>query len=278
MCRLLSVSKSSFHAWLRKGGLVVSARQSELEASIKRVFLNSKKRYGSPRVWRILRSEGFAISKALVERLMRELGLQAKQKRRFKSTTDSNHNNPVAPNLLDRNFDVRVVNRVWLSDITYLRMARGGFAYLCVVMDLASKQIIGWAVEEHMETSLVLDALKNAIMSTDFAPNELMFHSDQGSQYASEAFTSLLKMYGIVQSMSRKGQCWDNAPMESFFGSLKMEWEDDYPPFEVLDDARAALFEYIEIFYNRIRLHSSIGYLAPICYVGSESEVCGDLT
>ncbi len=244
----------------------MSPGKEELQKHVKRVFERYKRRYGSPRVWRTLRLEGYSISKQTVERMMRELGLRAKQKRQFKSTTDSNHVRPVAPNLLERQFGVTEINRVWLSDITYLRMIGGSFAYLCVVMDLASRKIVGWAVETHMESSLVVSALINAVKSTDFSPQTLIFHSDQGSQYASEAFTDMLKLYGITQSMSRRAQCWDNAPMESFFGSLKEEWNDDYPPFDDLEDVRAALFDYIEIFYNRDRLHSGIGYKAPACY------------
>lgn len=267
MCRLLEVSKSGYYDWLNRHGEEVPPRKAELMGMIREAFKKFRKRYGSPRIWRELKARGINVSKGTVEDLMREMGLKARPKKRFKSTTDSKHSRPVAPNLLDRNFAQCKIDAVWLSDITYLPLSGGGFVYLCVVMDLASREIVGWYADLHMEASLVCQAFINAILSRPQAPKGAIFHSDQGSQYASEEFRRLLELYDLRQSMSRRGQCWDNAPMESFFGTLKDEYEEDaYLWFNDLDDARRGLFDYIEVFYNRHRMHSGIGYQVPACY------------
>ena len=268
MCRLLEVSTSGFYAWLNRGGEVISAEKASLMEKIREVFNRFRKRYGSPRVWRELKAKGINVSKTTVEDLMKQMGLKARPKKRYKSTTDSNHNKPVAPNLLDRNFNQVKIDAVWLSDITYLPIIGGGFVYLCVVMDLASREIIGWQVDSNMESSLVCGAFINAVLSREQAPRGAIFHSDQGSQYASNDFRKLLNLYGLQQSMSRRGQCWDNAPMESFFSSLKDEYdEEEVLWFRDLDDARSGLFDYIDLFYNRNRMHSGIGYQVPACYM-----------
>lgn len=271
MCRLLSVSKSGFYDWLDRGGHEVSPRRQAAQAAVKDVFEKKRKRYGSPRIHEELRNMGQRFSKTTVEEAMRELGLRARPKRRYVSTTDSNHSKPVAPNLLARDFTTKERNAVWLSDITYLPMIDGGFCYLCAVMDLGSREIVGWAVDDNMEAELVISALINAIKACGAAPTELIFHSDQGSQYAADDFRRLLALYGIKQSMSRRGQCWDNAPMESFFSSLKEEYGDLFV-FASLDDARSGMFDYIELFYNRNRLHSAIGYQVPACYQAAVEE------
>jgi transposase InsO family protein len=247
---------------------------------IREVFIAKKSRYGSPRIWRELKKRGIKVGKQMIEDLMREMGLKARRKKRYRSTTDSNHNRPVAPNLLDRNFDVTEVDSVWLSDITYLPLIDGGFVYLCVVMDLASREIVGWYADDNMEAKLVCQAFINAVLSRENAPRDAIFHSDQGSQYASKEFCSLIKLYGLRQSMSGRGQCWDNAPMESFFRSLKEEYgEETIFWFTSLEDARSGLFDYIEIFYNRDRMHSGIGYQIPACYEPiSRDEATVDLT
>ena len=245
----------------------MTPRKLELMELIREVFFSKKRRYGSPRIWRELKQRGIKVGKQMIEDLMREMGLKARKKKRYRSTTDSNHSQPVAPNLLERNFDIKEVDTVWLSDITYLPLEDGGFVYLCVVMDLASREIVGWYADDNMEAQLVCQAFINAVLSRAQAPRGAIFHSDQGSQYASKKFRQLLDLYGMVQSMSRRGQCWDNAPMESFFSSLKDEYDEE-PTFWFtgLDDARSGLFDYIEIFYNRDRMHSGIGYQIPACY------------
>lgn len=245
----------------------MSTASLEMQAEVESVFYKNKKRYGSPRVWRELKTSGIAVAKSTVEKIMKELGLRAKKKKRYKSTTDSKHLLPRAPNLLNREFGVTERNRVWLSDITYLPMFNHGFSYLCVIMDLGSREIIGWSVAEHMETSMVCEAFINAVKSQYAMLEGIIFHSDQGSQYGSEEFRSKLSIYGMRQSMSRRGQCWDNAPMESFFDSLKTEWGDELTPeCRTLDDVRGALFEYIEVYYNRARMHSGIDFQIPAFY------------
>lgn len=267
MCRLLEVSTSGFYAWLRRGGEEISPGKSEMMAMIREIFKKFRKRYGSPRIWRELKAKGVKVSKTTVENLMQDMGLKAQAKKRFKSTTDSNHKRPVAPNLLDRKFDETEIDAVWLSDITYLPVIGGKFIYLCVVMDLASREIVGWHADLSMEAGLVCRAFINAVLSRESAPRGAIFHSDQGSQYASDEFRKLLELYGMRQSMSRRGQCWDNAPMESFFGSLKDEYsEDEVLWFRDLYEARDGLFDYIDLFYNRNRMHSGIGYQVPACY------------
>ena len=277
MCRLLGVSSSGFYGWLDRGGHDIPPRKAELMDQIKEIFKQKKRRYGSPRIWRELKNRGIRVGKQLVEDLMRDMGLKARQRKRYRSTTDSNHKQPVVPNLLERKFNLEEVDSAWLSDITYLPLIDGGFVYLCVVMDLASREIVGWYVDANMEAHLVCQAFLNAVLSRDKAPRGAIFHSDQGSQYASDQFRQLLELYGLRQSMSRRGQCWDNAPMESFFGSLKEEYnEEPIFWFESLEEARSGLFEYIEIFYNRQRMHSGIGYQIPSCYVsqsGGNAEV-----
>lgn len=267
MCRLLEVSRSGFYGWLRRHGEEISPHKAELMSQIQEVFAKFRKRYGSPRVWRELKAMGIKVSRSTVEKLMKEMGLRARARKRFRSTTDSQHNRPIAPNLLERNFNFTTIDAVWLSDITYLPLTGGGFVYLCVVMDLASREIIGWHADSNMESTLVCQAFINAVLSRESAPKQSIFHSDQGSQYASEEFRRLIKLYSFRQSMSRRGQCWDNAPMESFFGTLKDEYEEDLAMWFIdLEDARMGLFDYIELFYNRARMHSSIGYQVPACY------------
>ncbi|MFW7379332.1 MAG: IS3 family transposase [Oligoflexus sp.] len=274
MCQLLGVSSSGFYGWLE------TPHKTELMQQIDEIFQHKKKRYGSPRIWRELKNRGIRVGKQMVEDLMREMGLKARPRKRYRSTTDSNHNLPIAPNILERKFNIDKVDSAWLSDITYLPLIDGGFVYLCVVMDLASREIVGWYVDDNMEAKLVCQAFLNAILSRANAPRGAIFHSDRGSQYSSEQFRKLLELYGLRQSMSRRAQCWDNAPMESFFGSLKEEYnEDPMFWFTNLEDARSGLFEYIEIFYNRQRMHSGIGYLIPACYVSPiDSHVEIELT
>jgi len=269
MCRLLEVSKSGFYSWKRRGGYEVSPSKLRLREAVRQVFEGKKKRYGSPRIFRELKSEGYKVCKSSVEQAMKDLNLKARTKRRFRKTTDSKHDKAISPNILDRDFATKKVDFAWLSDITYLPNTKGGFFYLAVVMDLASREILGWHVDDHMEADLVCKALKNAVGNRGKRPTGTIFHSDRGSQYASEVFRKLLDRNGMIQSMSKKGDCWDNAPMESFFGRLKDEYEDIFW-FCTLDEARSGLFGHIEIFYNRDRMHSGIGFQVPACYSPSE--------
>ncbi len=265
MCRLLGISVSAFYNWLKQGARSIAETREKQTIRIKEIFGQKKKRYGSKRIFRQLREDGVKISRSTVESIMRECNLVAKGKKRFKRTTDSDHGNAPAPNLLDRRFDVVDVDSVWLTDITYLPRLNGGFLYLCVIMDLASREIIGWYVDTHMEVSLVYSALISAVINRGHVARGIIFHSDQGSQYGAKDFLELLCLYGFIQSMSRRAQCWDNAPMESFFDSLKTEYPECLK-FKGLGDARLGLFEYIEIFYNRERMHSAIDYQRPSSY------------
>jgi len=265
MCRLLGISVSAFYSWLNQGARDIAQTRENQTIRIKQIFAQMKRRYGSKRIFKQLKEEGVRICRSTVESIMRDNHLIAKGKKRFKTTTDSDHGNPAAPNLLDRRFDVAAVDSVWLSDITYLPLSHGGFIYLCVIMDLASRKIIGWYVEAHMEASLVNSTLISAVINRGHVAPGIIFHSDQGSQYGAKDFIDLLDLYDFQRSMSRRAQCWDNAPMESFFDSLKTEYPECLK-FKGLDDARLGLFEYIEIFYNRERMHSAIDYQRPSSY------------
>lgn len=231
---------------------------------IKFWFFKKKKKYGSPRIYKELRKEGLWVGRNRVARLMHENGLISTYKRpRRPRTTDSTHDQPVSPNLLNRNFKAETPGEKWVSDITYLD-SEEGFLYLCIIKDLWNREIVGWSVANHMRTSLVISALQYAIIRKQ-VKSGLIFHSDRGSQYASTEFRSALAKHGIIQSMSRKGNCYDNAPAESFFGTLKCERIYDLS-IKGLDHAEKILFEYIEMDYNRSRSHSAIGYLSPAEY------------
>ena len=231
-----------------------------LKLRIAQIYSENSGRYGSPRIYEQLRKEGFKCNKKRVERLMRVLGLKANQKRKFKVTTDSNHNLPIKDNLLNREFDVNQKNKVWASDITYIS-TKEGWLYLAVMIDLYSRKVVGWSMQKRMTKSLVIDALKMAINRRD--PQQgLIVHSDQGSQYASHDFQKLLWQNKFKSSMSRKGDCWDNAVAESFFGTLKTELV-YHSKYQTRSQAKQDIFEYIEIFYNRNRLHSTLDYKSP---------------
>jgi len=229
-------------------------------ALIRAIHAEFKGAYGSPRMVSELRLRGFSASKERVEWLMRENGIHARHRRRYKVTTDSKHGLPVAPNLLDRNFTPTAPNQVWTSDITYL-WTDEGWLYLAIVLDLFNREVVGWSLKPRMTADIVTDALTMARFRRKPAPG-LMHHSDRGSQYASHAFQDKLKEYGMVCSMSRKGNCWDNAPTESWFNSFKNERVHGIR-FTTRAEMTAASFEYIEVFYNRKRLHSTLGYKSP---------------
>ena len=261
MCAVLGVSESGYRSWMR-GGRPQRKRLTDAQmlALIQAIHAEFRGAYGSPRMVRELRSRGFPASKQRVERLMQENGIKAKHKRRFKVTTDSKHNLPVSPNLLERNFTPTAPNQVWTSDITYL-WTDEGWLYLAITLDLFNREVVGWSLKPCMTADLVTDALTMGWFRRKPAKG-LIHHSDRGSQYASKAFQGKLKKYGMSCSMSRKGNCWDNAPTESWFGSFKNE-----RVYGERIETRAAMktlaFEYIEVFYNRKRRHSTLGYQSP---------------
>ena len=260
MARTLGVTRSGYYRWFQKPCSKRKQRDDVLVEVISSIQKDSKGRYGSPRVTEALKRRGYRVGHNHVARLMRENGLQVRRRRRFRSTTNSKHSHPVAENLLNRQFDIKEPNRVWVSDITFVATAEG-WMYLCIIMDLASRKVVGWSLGHRMKASLVMDALMMAITHRR-PPGGILFHSDRGSQYCSLAVRRRLKRYHFIQSMSRKGNCWDNAPAESFFKTLKNElW--GHKAFATRRIARMAIFEYIEMFYNRQRLHSSIGYHTP---------------
>jgi transposase InsO family protein len=263
MCRVLAVSRSGYYTWRTKPESERTRENRRLVSRIKSIHKKSRENYGSPRIHETLKAEGETCSKKRVEKLMSKNGIRAKQKRKFVATTDSKHDLPVAENILDREFAVDEPNKVWTSDITYIPTDEG-WLYLAGVLDLCSKTAVGWSMGESMERTLVMDALSMAYQRR--RPGEgLIHHSDRGSQYASEDYRRLLREYGMQTSMSRKGNCWDNAPMESFFGTLKKELV-HHRKYRTRDEAKRDIFEYIEVFYNRERLHSSLGYLSPVDY------------
>lgn len=261
MCSELGVSRSGYYAWQARPP---SARESEdiaLGARVLDLHLGSERRYGSPRVHKALAAEGLHVSRKRVVRLMREHCLVARKKPRFVTTTDSCHQLPTAPNVLARRFDQPEPDRVWAGDITYLATAEG-WLYLAVIIDLCSRRVVGWATSDSLETKVCLDALRDALQARHPAPG-LIHHSDRGTQYASTEYRELLRQHGFVCSMSRRANCWDNACAESFFSTLKTELVRGRV-FQTHAQAKLALFEYIEGFYNRKRLHSSIGYCSPV--------------
>jgi transposase InsO family protein len=261
MCEALEVSESGYYAWVCRSPSAAARRRDTLLAAIRQIHADVKARYGSPRMTKALKARGHECSENTVAELMREHGIRAKTPRRFVRTTDSNHRLPVAENLLSRDFEPDGPNRRWCADITYIPTGEG-WLYLAVVEDLFSRMIVGWSMAETMESRLVVDAFSMAINRRRPGVG-LLAHSDRGSQYASEHYQRVLREEGITCSMSEVGQCWDNAPVESFFGRLKCEIEPE-ELFATRDQARAELFEYLEVFYNRVRLHSSLGFLSPV--------------
>jgi putative transposase len=263
LCRVVGASVSGFYAWLRviPATRARAGAEAELRGLIGRIFAARRRAYGSRRVHAELRREGRHHSRRRVEWLMREMGLQARRgRRRPPRTTDSRHNLPVAPNLLDRHFVADRPDTVWLADISYLPTDEG-WLYLAAVEDLATREIVGWSMADHLRAKLCVDALVMALQRRRPEPG-LVHHSDRGVQYAAEPYRQVLGRHGIKQSMSRRGNCLDNAPMESFFASLKKEHV-HLARFRTRTEARAAVFEYVEVFYNRQRLHSGLGYRTP---------------
>src|SRR5262249_48357466 len=263
MCAALEVSESGYYAWLGRAPPRPEQRREATVAAIEVIHAEVKGRYGSPRMTAELNARGYDCTENTVAQLMRTHEIRAKTVRRFVRTTDSRHSLPVADNLLGRQFDPGRPNAAWSADITYIPTA-DGWLYLAVVEDLYSRMIVGWSMDATMTSRLVVDALDMAVRRR--VPEDgLLAHSDRGSQYASEHYQRLLGKHGIECSMSGVGQCWDNAPMESFFASLKKELihHEDY---RTRQEARASIFEYIEAFYNPRRRHSSLDYLSPLEY------------
>lgn len=265
MCAVLGVSISGYRAW-KRGGTPDRKRLTDVQmlAVIRAIHAELKGAYGSPRMVRELRKRGFTAGKERIERLMRENGIRARHKRRYRITTDSKHGLPVAENLLDRNFTPTAPNQVWTSDITYL-WTDEGWLYLAVVLDLFNREVIGWSLKSRMASDIVTDALTMAWFRRRPEPG-VMHHSDRGSQYASYAFQNKLKEFGMTCSMSRKGNCWDNSSTESWFNSFKNERYHGVR-YATHAEMRAVAFEYIEVFYNRTRQHSTLNYQSPMQYL-----------
>ena len=263
MCRILQVSRSSYYDYLQRLPSDRDVEDDRIRPQIKTAFAKGRKNYGTRRIKTELEKVNSTVSRRRIGRLMKEENLQVQTKRKFKVTTDSNHNEPIAPNILERNFEVTTQDTVYVGDITYIPTGEG-WLYLATVIDLFSRAIVGWAMGSRINANLVNEALLMAIWKRKPARG-LIFHSDRGSQYASGTYRKTLKTYGIKASMSRKGDCWDNAVAESFFHTLKVELI-HHCKFETREEARTAIFEYIEVFYNRQRLHSSNGYEAPLVF------------
>jgi len=263
-CRVLGVSASGFYDHMKRQPGARDQRRAELGERIERVHAASRGRYGSPRVHAQLHKDGRKVARKTVATIMHERGLRGKTKRkRTPRTTDSRHDQPIADNVIERDFTAAAPNHKWLADITYIDTDEG-WLYLAAVLDCFSRRIVGWAAADHLRSELVEEALTMALRTRDVDPAAgLIHHSDRGVQYASGAFQQLLDNHGIVRSMSAKGNCYDNAMMESFFGTLKAELDE---PLATRAVARVKLFEYIEVFYNRQRLHSALEYDSPAAY------------
>jgi putative transposase len=263
MCRVLEVSPSGYYAWLRRPESRRVRESRRLLVEIKAIHQEHRGVYGSPRVHVELKARQMHHGKKRVARMMRENGIRAKQSRKFKATTNSKHAYPVAPNRLNRNFEADRPDRKWLADITYIP-TREGWLYLAANLDLFSKRIVGWSMAGRMTKKLVLDAVSMAVARRKPGPG-LLHHSDRGSQYAGLDYQRALSTHGMICSMSRKGDCWDNAPMESWFHTLKTELV-NHRDYQTRRQAKTDIFEYIEAFYNRSRRHSALGYMTPVQY------------
>ncbi len=272
MCRVLSVSRSGYYNWRSRPESRRAVENRRLDAHIKAIYKKHKGRCGSPKITEILHDMGLSVSKNRVARRMKAAGLRSIVRRKFRVTTDSKHSHPVADNILQRDFSVSAPNTAWVSDITYIAN-RYGWMYLTVIIDLFSRKVVGWALSSSLSHEMVVTAFKRAIRSR--RPGKgLVFHSDRGVQYACRGFRKELKKHGFIQSMSRKGNCWDNAVAESFFSIIKSELI-HHERFNGPQDTLAAVFEYIEIYYNRKRKHSTLGYKTPEQFERSvKSAVC----
>lgn len=271
MCRIFSVSRSGYYKWRNRPESNRSIQNRELDTHIKIVFKKHKGRYGSPRIADDLKDIGFTASKNRVARRMRVIGLRSVVRKKHRVTTDSKHRYPIAANLLQRNFSISAPNIVWVSDITYIKTQQG-WLYLAVFLDLHSRMVVGWTLSRSLDSQIVTTALKKAILMR--RPDAgLIIHSDRGVQYACDAFRKLLDDNYLIQSMSRKGNCWDNSVAESFFNTIKSELI-HHEKFKNKAEALSAIFEYIEVYYNRKRKHSTLNYQTPAQFDESVKTVC----
>ena len=270
MCFVFSIARSGYYVWLKDQPSKQKLENTVLDEKVKTIFTQHRGRYGYLRITQELREQGEIFGKNRVARRMRYLGLQAQAKKKFRVTTDSNHKLLVAENLLNRDFSTTGPNQKWVTDISYV-WTNKGWLYLAVVIDLYSRAVIGWSLQPHMKRMLVCDALTMALWRRGF-PRGVLCHSDRGSQYCSHDYQEMLKRYGFICSMSRKGNCWDNAVAESFFHTLKTEliYTEKYATREV---AKQNIFYYIEAYYNRLRRHSSIGSVSPLCFENQSKNV-----
>jgi transposase InsO family protein len=258
-CRALGVSRAGFYAWRTRPDSEWARRDQQLAVKVRESFVRSRKTYGSPRIHRDLATQGEYVSRKRVIRLMQEQELVARKRRRFKCTTMSDHDQPVAPNLLARRFEADAPNERWVGDTTELRVGDGGRLFLAVILDLFARFVVGWALSAVNDRNLTIKALQMALRRR-CPDSRLLHHSDQGSTYAAEDYQKELAAHGITCSMSRRGNCYDNAAMESWFSTFKSELGEH---FESYGDAKEKAFDYIEVFYNQQRIHSSVGYLPP---------------
>jgi putative transposase len=263
MCGLLSLSRSGFYAWRRSPLSVRRTRNDELIRKIREIYEEGEGEYGSPTICQVLRQKGFMVNHKRIARLMRRIGLRCKVVRRFKHTTVRCKDRDASPNLLNQDFHVDRPNKVWLSDITYIDTEEG-WLYLTTVEDMCTRRMVGHAVTDHLRATAVIDALNMALSRRAIAPG-LIFHSDRGKQYVDHRFRAILEKNHIIQSMSSTGNCYDNAMAESFFATLK-KGHLFRERFQTKEEARRKLFEYLEIFYNRVRRHSALGYKSPVAF------------
>lgn len=272
MCRIFSVSRSGYYRWRNRPESSRSIENKRLDAHIKAIYKKHKGRYGSPKIADELKDKGFQVSKNRVARRMKEAGLRSIVRRKYRLTTDSKHSHPVADNLLQRDFTASEPNTVWVSDITYIATERG-WLYLTVFLDLYSRMVVGWTLSSSLSSQVVQMALHRAIQRRQPEAG-LIIHSDRGVQYACKDFRRMLDKHNFIQSMSRKGNCWDNAVAESFFSIIKSEMI-YHERFKDRDEALPAVFEYIEVYYNRKRKHSTLGYQTPSQVDGAvKTAVC----
>ncbi len=263
MCRCLQVSPAGFYAWHERPESLRTKANKRLLTLVTVTHTQSRQTYGSPRIHAALRAEGVEAGRHRIARLMRSHGIQAKTRRKFKATTQSDHNLPVAENILNREFVVNTPNKAWVGDISYV-WTQEGWLYLAVLLDLFSRKVVGWALSDRIDRKLVLQALDQAIAAREPSPG-LLVHSDRGSQYASHDYQKRLRDNDLICSMSRKAECWDNSVAESFFGTIKQELI-YHRTYTTREEATKEIFEYIEVFYNRQRRHSTLGYMSPMTF------------
>jgi len=263
MCRLLAVSRSGYYEWLSRPPCAQTEADQALQDMITRYCAQGRGTYGTRRIKHLLAQEGLQVSRRRIGRVLAQAGLRCKTRRKYKAPTTAGQAQTVAPNQLNREFTVQAPDKVYVGDITYLPTGEG-WLYLAVVLDLCSRAVVGWSMADHMRAALVNQALSMAICQRRPAAGLLM-HTDRGSQYGAESYRQLLTQHGMQPSMSRKGNCWDNAVAESFFHTLKTELI-SLEEFDTHEQAQTAVFEYVEVFYNRQRCHSANGYLAPLAY------------